>query len=82
MKKNTPWAIRTLVPDAVYTDREEFIKENEKKTLEIPRVWLFADNGVTKKARDLQEENDFLWSTRKELDSLLEHMSLRKLPEI
>ncbi len=54
----------------------------EKKHLEILRVWLFADNGVIKKARDLLEKNDFLWSTRKELDALLEHMSLRKLPEI
>ncbi|MCP4575169.1 MAG: hypothetical protein GY846_02610, partial [Deltaproteobacteria bacterium] len=26
MKKKTPWAITTLVPDTIYTDREEFIE--------------------------------------------------------
>ncbi len=25
MQKNTPWAIKTLVPDEVYTDRQEYM---------------------------------------------------------
>ncbi|MCP4687680.1 MAG: hypothetical protein GY859_06500, partial [Desulfobacterales bacterium] len=78
------WSGDKVGPDVVkrLIRQAEFIKEKEKDTLEILRVWLFADNGVTKKAKDLLEENNFLWSTRKELDALLEHMSLRKLPEI
>jgi len=78
------WSGDKVGPDVVkrLIKQAEFIREKEKKYLEILRVWLFAESGVTKEAQNLLEENGFLWSTRAELDALLDHLSLRKLPDI
>jgi hypothetical protein len=60
----------------------EMIREKEREYLEILRVWLFSGSGFTETARQLLAENGFLWSDKDDLNGLLEHLSLRKLPEM
>ncbi|MCP4691054.1 MAG: hypothetical protein GY859_23600, partial [Desulfobacterales bacterium] len=58
----------------------EIVKEREGEDLETLRLWLFAHDGVTGPAKELMKEHGILWSTRSELDGLLEAARLRKLP--
>jgi hypothetical protein len=53
-----------------------------KKNLDadLVRVWFFGYNGFTNKALTLMKEKGVLWSTRDELDELLEYVNLRRLP--
>ncbi|HEW97652.1 MAG TPA: hypothetical protein ENF37_03280 [Beggiatoa sp.] len=44
------------------------------------RVWFFGHDGFTKEAVEKMQEEGVLWSTRKELDELLEYVNLRRLP--
>ncbi len=44
------------------------------------RVWFFGHDGFTKEAIALMLEEEVLWSTRAELDGLLEYVNLRRLP--
>ena len=44
------------------------------------RVWFFGHEGFTKESVDLMHEEGVLWSTREELDGLLEYVNLRRLP--
>ncbi len=52
---------------------------DELKTL---RIWFFAHSGFTEKAEEFMKEKGILWSSRKELDDLLDYVGLRRLPEI
>jgi hypothetical protein len=52
---------------------------DELKTL---RIWFFAHNGFTEEAEAFMKEKSILWSSRKELDDLLDYVGLRRLPEI
>jgi hypothetical protein len=56
------------------------VKEHMEDDLEILRLWLFAHDGVTDEAEKLLLKHEILWSTRAELDDLLEFLNLRKLP--
>jgi hypothetical protein len=49
--------------------------------MEILRLWLFANDGVTENARNMLLENIIL-STRENLDALLKYLNLSKLPEL
>ncbi len=49
---------------------------------EIVRMWLFAHDGLTREAEVFAKEHGILWSSRKEFDGLLEHLGLRKLPDL
>ena len=60
----------------------EVIKEREGEYLKSLRLWLFAHDGITKKAEELIREYDILWSSREDIDGLLEAVRLRKLPEL
>jgi len=60
----------------------EEVRRREEKTLQTLRVWLFAYHGVSKNARALMREHGVLWSTRDDLNALLEIVNLRKLPVI
>jgi len=60
----------------------ELVREKMGKNLRSLTLWLFAGNGVTVNARKLLEDNNILWSTKEELNALLENSGLRKLPEI
>ncbi|QTA82434.1 p-loop domain-containing protein [Desulfonema limicola] len=45
-------------------------------------MWLFAHDGLTKQAQAFAEKNGIFWSKRQEFDELLEHLGLRKLPDL
>jgi hypothetical protein len=49
---------------------------------ETVRMWLFAHNGLTPKARAFAEKHGILWSSRKEFDELLAYLGLRTLPDL
>ena len=44
------------------------------------RTWFFGHDGFTSKAKDFMQENGVFWSTREDLDALLDHVKLRRLP--
>jgi hypothetical protein len=52
---------------------------DELKTL---RIWFFAHSGFTEEAKECMKEKGILWSSRKELDDMLDYVGLRRLPEI
>ncbi len=60
----------------------EIVKEREGKHLKTLRLWLFAHDGVTEEAEKRIQKKGILWSDRGDLDSLLEAVKLRKLPEL
>ncbi|QTA82439.1 restriction endonuclease domain-containing protein [Desulfonema limicola] len=45
-------------------------------------MWLFAHDGLTKQAQAFAEKHRIFWSKRQEFDELLEHLGLRKLPDL
>jgi DNA-binding transcriptional MerR regulator len=47
---------------------------------DLVRAWFFAYNGFTEETKIFMRDNEVLWSTRTELDELLELVQLRKLP--
>lgn len=59
-----------------YEGREYFEQE---KPLQVS-LWLFAHNGVTPEAESLLREHRIYWSTREDLDWLVKHLGLRRLP--
>ncbi len=78
------WDNRKVGSDVVnhLLAQAEIVKEREGEDLETLRLWLFAHDGVTGPARELMKERGILWSTRAELDGLLETARLRKLPAL
>jgi len=60
--------------------KAKFVQE-EMKPL-VLRMWFFAHNGFTAEAESLVREHGILWSTRAELDTLLQHVGLRTLPDL
>jgi len=43
------------------------------------KKWIFAYKGLTAQAKKFAAEHDIFWSTRKELDALLDYLNLRPL---
>ncbi len=76
------WNDRKIGPDVVATllERANVIRQREGEDLETLRLWIFTHDGATGPAVDLMKEHGILWSTRTELDGLLEIAGLRKLP--
>jgi hypothetical protein len=62
--------------------QKTLVKEKFGKKLRSIRLWLFSASGVTKNAKKRLEENNVLWSTKADLNALLEDSGLRKLPDI
>ncbi|MBW1833726.1 MAG: hypothetical protein JRG74_07760 [Deltaproteobacteria bacterium] len=58
------------------------VKEEVGEGLQILRLWFFAHDGFTEDAKALMLKNGVLWSTRDDLDGLLESVGLRRLPNI
>jgi hypothetical protein len=58
------------------------VRRREGEYLRTLRLWIFAHDGVTKEAERLMRKHHILWSSRVELDALLEEVNLRKLPVI
>jgi hypothetical protein len=59
-------------------DKAEFLRDYRKA--DLVRVWFFSYTGFTNDAQQLMQDNDVLWSTRPELDELLDLVKLRRLP--
>ncbi|MFQ5615905.1 MAG: hypothetical protein ACE5GO_05535, partial [Anaerolineales bacterium] len=76
------WAGRKVGVEVVQTllAQGEEVRRREGETLRTLRLWLFAHDGVTEEARQLLAQHQVLWSSRPELDALLEEVQLRKLP--
>ncbi|MCP4693240.1 MAG: hypothetical protein GY859_34685, partial [Desulfobacterales bacterium] len=60
----------------------EMVRQRKGKVLKRLRLWLFAHDGVTAPAEELMRQNGVFWSTRADLDELLEFVKLRKLPDL
>jgi len=60
--------------------QKEIVLEREGDDLEKLTLWLFSYAGVTSEAYDLIKKNGILWSSKDDLNALLEHVGLRKLP--
>lgn len=58
------------------------VREDMGQALEILRLWFFAHDGFTTEAESLMRENGMLWCDRADLDGLLAHVGLKRLPEI
>jgi len=74
------WEGKKLEPPVVERLQEQAEELNKRKGLDILRVWLFAHDGVTKKAGALLRQHNILWSNRADLDALLTLAKLRTLP--
>jgi hypothetical protein len=61
--------------------QKEIVEEQEGPYLEKLHLWLFASNGVTKKAQEIINKYQILLSTKQDLNQLLSFMNLRQLPE-
>ncbi|CAN2041805.1 P-loop domain-containing protein [Candidatus Magnetomoraceae bacterium gMMP-15] len=77
------WWNKPVGPDILETflEQAEIVKERKGEALTKLYLWLFSHNGLTKKATELAKEKGILWSSRQELDELLESVKLRKLPK-
>lgn len=77
------WRDRKVGPDIVqhllHQARQIIDREGEEMRV---RMWFFAHDGFTEEAEALMRKHQILWSTRADLDALLEHVNLRKLPII
>ena len=60
----------------------EAVKEEAGKGLQILRLWFLGHNGFTKEAEYLMKEKGMFWSTRDDLNGLLQLVGLRQLPDI
>ena len=58
------------------------VREKMGKNVRSVTLWIFASTGVTENAKKQLEDNSVLWSTKAELNALLEDSGLRRLPEI
>jgi hypothetical protein len=58
------------------------LREKEGPGLEILRLWFFARDGFSPEAEARMAEEGVLWSDREDLDALLDHVGLKRLPEV
>ncbi|MDM8518772.1 hypothetical protein QUF64_01895 [Anaerolineales bacterium HSG6] len=56
-----------------------FVKEELEA--DVVWVWYFANDGFTDEALELMTAEGVLWSVREDLNGLLDHVGLRRLPE-
>jgi len=49
---------------------------------DLVRVWIFGNDGFTLEAEKFMSAKAVFWSTREDLDGLLEYVNLRRLPPI
>ena len=75
------WEGRKVGVKVVERLLEQAAEINQRKDLDILRVWLFAYDGVTAEAEALMRQHQILWSNRSDLDALLTLAKLRNLPK-
>ncbi len=61
-------------------DKAEIVKKDRQA--ELVRVWFFGAEGFSPKAMPLIREQGVLWSTKEDLDALLDYVKLRRLPNL
>jgi len=61
-------------------DKAEIVRKD--RDAEIVRVWFFGHDGFTGDAETLMQEQGVFWSTREDLDGLLDYVKLRRLPRL
>jgi hypothetical protein len=78
------WRGRKVGKKVVETllEQAQEVRRREGQYLKTLRLWIFAHDGVTEEARRLMEQYNILWSSRADLNALLENVNLRKLPAI
>jgi hypothetical protein len=62
--------------------KAERVREKAGPLLRILRIWFFSYAGFTAEAEALMQEHGIFWSTREDLDALLTHVGLRRLPAL
>ena len=60
-------------------DKGEWVRQDIGA--DVARVWYFSYDGFTPEAQDFMGEQGVLWSTREDLDGLLDYVKLRRLPK-
>ncbi len=56
------------------------LREKSGEGLKILRLWFFAHNGFTRGAEKLMQQEGVFWSNAQDLDGLLDHVGLKRLP--
>jgi len=56
--------------------QKDLVREKMGKNLRSVTLWLFASSGVTVSAKKILEANSILWSTKEDLNALLENSTL------
>jgi hypothetical protein len=62
--------------------KADLLRQKEGPGLQILRLWFFAHDGFTPEVEALMREEGVLWSDRNDMDGLLAHAGLKRLPEI
>jgi len=60
----------------------EMVRERDSDIIKNITLWIFSYTGVTADAEKLMKQHGILWSSKNELNALLEYLGLRQLPEI
>jgi hypothetical protein len=60
-------------------DKAKMVKKDRQA--DVIRTWFFGHNGFTREAEMFMQEQGMFWSTRADLDALLDHVGLRRLPK-
>jgi len=78
------WHKKTVGVDVVNHMRKQakIILDREGDEINQLTLWLFSYAGVTSEAESLMKQHNILWSSKDELNALLEFVGLRQLPEI
>ena len=58
------------------------VREDIGDELNLLRVWIFGWCGFTREAEEFMKEQAVMWSSKRELNGLLEYTGLRRLPEL
>jgi hypothetical protein len=78
------WTDRKVGPQEVeiLLKKAQCVAADIGDELSTLRIWFFAYSGFTEAAEKMMTEKGILWSSRRELDALLDHVGLRRLPEL
>jgi len=61
-------------------DKAEVVKKDRQA--ERMRIWFFSYEGFSEEALELMPKQGLLWSTKDDLDGLLDYVKLRRLPKL
>jgi len=62
--------------------QSETVMDQEGDEIKTIHLWLFAYSGITQGAEKLIKQHNILWSSKKDLNQLLEYVNLRRLPDL